>query len=76
MKRFRLNFAILAFAATVALPSAAGAELPAGDFDKAMDKYLSNEKNVEKIGTAIEALIRKKRDEQEKARNDNEAQEM
>ena len=76
MKRFQLKFAVLALAGLMALPSAVFAEVPAADFEKAMEKYLSNEKNVEKIGTAIETLIRKRRDDQEKARADTETQEM
>lgn len=76
MKRFQSKFAILALAGALLLPSALRAEVPQGDFEKAMDKYLSNEKNVEKIGNSLQALIRKQREEQEKQRAQSETQEM
>ena len=75
MKRKLLRFFVLGLACSMlgGVSSAYAADLDQAAFDKAMETYLSKDANIEKVGNSLQAHFMKKRAEQEKAQQQDEA---
>ena len=52
------------------------AEIPDGEFEKAIEKYLGSEKGREKLGQAFQTYMQEARSKMQKQRDDAEAKEM
>ncbi len=77
LKNILTRSTLLAGVATLSFTqSALAADLDQGAFDKAMDKYLSNEKNVEKVSNSIQTFFTKKRMEEQKNAAQAESQKL
>lgn len=70
------SIVLAAFSLVLITPSVQAADLSQGQFDSMMEKFLTDEANVAKIGDALEGYFKKKRENQQKAAQEAQAKQL